>query len=227
VCLAAACLLALGACGMFQAGVEKRAAEYYSFQLGYLPKAKYSSFLSPAYRALAKPETLSQLDEGIRAKSSPSKRYRKIKADQVTALQDGSFALTLADPALGGTFRDGKPLRWVRDGRQWYIYLGSDAEAQKYGVFPASLEDQALNARRPSSAPPLLEHSQAPPAASEPPAAATGADEGSEPPAASEAAPPAEGGSAPPAEGGEAPAEPGAGKDGGGKQGGAGAKSGK
>jgi hypothetical protein len=168
-------VLACCSCGLLPAKLEQRAADYYSFQVGHLPKAKYSAFLTPAYRAIANPDGLSQLDAAMRKSTSPSERYARITAAQVTVQQDGLFAMTTVDSSLGGSFRDGKPIRWVRVGRRWFIYLGSDAEVEQYGMFPPNLTRPALDQHRPATAPPLLNSGRK--AAQPDPAFATGVEE--------------------------------------------------
>ncbi len=205
IIIIASLALTLCSCGLLPAKLDRRAADYYSFQVGHLPKAKYSSFLSPAYREIADKAGLSELDTAMRKATAPSERYERIKTVQVTVQQDGHFALTTVDASLGGTFRDGKPIRWVRDGGKWFIFLGSDAEIAKYGIFPPGLALGPTEHRRPESLPPLLNKGRTSPL----PALAEGegSAEESSAPAESEGAPPAEG-AAPPEAGENSPADP-------------------
>lgn len=139
LCLAAALLAILASgCGLLGGGVAKRAADYYSLQLGQLPNGSYSSFLSPSYRTMADPQGLSEIDTAYRMRK-PSKVTKRLSTSQVAVNTEGRFAYTTADASLGREFADGNPVRWVKDGMQWYLYFGSSSEIGKYGEFPATL----------------------------------------------------------------------------------------
>src|SRR5689334_2563896 len=96
--------------------------------VGRTPDVSYSSFLSPAYRSAFDAEGLKQLDSGFAASKTPSTRYPECKSKDVRVQTEGRFAYTAANPDLGDAYRSLGATRWVRAGRQWYLYTGSQAE---------------------------------------------------------------------------------------------------
>jgi hypothetical protein len=134
--------LALLGCGG-GAALNKRAVGYYNFMAGLSPKTKYSSFFSPAYREQFQGDGLQAVDRAVSTGAKPNTRYKPAKAADVTVATAGNFAYTAVSPSLGPAFAGLRPQRWVRDGRGWYLYMGSDAEVRKYGQFPFDLTPPA------------------------------------------------------------------------------------
>ncbi|MCB1220242.1 MAG: hypothetical protein H7A35_14020 [Planctomycetales bacterium] len=143
--LALAALLMLAGCNRSvvssraTAGLQKTAAEYYNFSVGNLQGRDYSSFLSPAYRNSFTKDNLDALNAGNAPARSSNNRIEKVKAEDVVANLEGNFAMTDVPPSLGFAFESMEPLRWVKAGSRWYLYLGSDAEVGEYGYFPVSI----------------------------------------------------------------------------------------
>lgn len=130
----------LSGCGLRGASLEQRAADYYNHQAGHSPDLARSSFLTPAYREeLKKAGTLQEYDEFLRSSAKPSQRYPRATADDIAAAMGDGFAITVANPELGPLFSGQQPLRWVKVGRSWYLYIGADTEVGHYGVFPTTL----------------------------------------------------------------------------------------
>ena len=138
-CLTAALCLALGSCGLFSTSLETRANSYYAFMVGLAPGAKYSSFISPAYRQTFDRSSLAILDEARGVGKTVNKRYPKTGAKDIATSTRDSFAYSLVNPALGDAYAAMSPVRWVKAGRSWYLFLGSDAEIGAYGEFPREL----------------------------------------------------------------------------------------
>jgi len=135
-----AVLLLAGGCGLGGASLEQRAADYYNHQAGHTPKLARSSFLTPAYREeLKKAGTLKDYDDFLRSTTKPSERYPKASLADIAVAQAEDFAITVANPALGPAFANQQPVRWVKVGRSWYLYIGADTEVGHYGVFPETL----------------------------------------------------------------------------------------
>ncbi len=138
LCLAAACNNNLVS-GNTTTGLQKTAAEYYNFRVGNQGDLEYSSFLSPAYRNSFSKEDLESLNLANAAARSSNDRIEKVKADDVVISSEANFAMTDVPPALGFVFSSMEPLRWVKSGNRWYLYLGSDREVSDYGYFPVTI----------------------------------------------------------------------------------------
>ena len=121
------------------AGLQKSAADYYNFRVGNLPGRDYSGFLSPAYRASFNKDDLAALNRGNAPGKSTNKRIETVKAANVVVSVDTNFAMTDVSPQLGFAFESMDPLRWVRVGSRWFLYMGSDHEVSEYGYFPVSI----------------------------------------------------------------------------------------
>jgi hypothetical protein len=133
-------MLAASGCGLRGATLEQRAIDYYNHMAGHSPAKAHSSFLTPAYRdELKQAGTLAEYDDFLRSKAEPSGRYPKASVDDIAIAEQDKFAITVANPELGPLFGDQKPVRWVKVGRNWYVYIGADTEIGFYGVFPTTL----------------------------------------------------------------------------------------
>lgn len=133
-------MLAASGCGLRGASLEQRAVDYYNHMAGHSPTIARSSFLTPAYRnELKEAGTLAEYDDFLRGKDEPSDRYPKATAMDIAIAEQDGFAITTANSELGPLFADQKPVRWVKVGRSWYVYIGADAEIGYYGVFPTTL----------------------------------------------------------------------------------------
>lgn len=140
--LAAVLVVALAGsgCGLRTASLEQRAADYYNYMAGHSPTKARSSFLTPAYRdELKDAGTLQEYDDFLRGKPEPSGRYPKAGVEDIAVSEQEGFAITVANPELGPLFANQQPVRWVKVGRSWYVYIGADTEVGYYGVFPTTL----------------------------------------------------------------------------------------
>jgi hypothetical protein len=150
--LGLAVLLLAGGCGLGGTSLEQRAADYYNHLAGHSPKLARSSFLTPAYREeLKKAGSLKEYDSFLRSTTKASERYPKAAPEDIAVAQQDKYAITVANPDLGPAFANQQPVRWVRVGRSWYMYIGADTEVGHYGVFPTGLappeyEDAAAKA---------------------------------------------------------------------------------
>ncbi|MCB1218778.1 hypothetical protein KDL44_15440 [bacterium] len=121
------------------AGLQNTAADYYNFRLGNLDGREYSSFLSPAYRGSFSKDKLTELNAGNAPARSANNRVEKVESADVLVSTEANFAMTDVSPALGYAFGSMEPLRWVKAGNRWFLYLGSDREVSEYGYFPVSI----------------------------------------------------------------------------------------
>jgi hypothetical protein len=144
-------LTALCGCTLLGGSLEQRAAGYYNYMAGKQPQVKYSSFISPAYRQAMGSSTVKQLDESKGLGRQPNERYPDATAEHVSVSIKDQFAYTMVDPGLGDAFRAMPPVKWVKVGRRWYLYMGSDAEAGKYGPFPPDLSPREPPGSDPAS----------------------------------------------------------------------------
>ena len=135
-----AAVLLLCSCAMLPGGrLESRAADYYNYMAGKQAGKKYSSYLSPAHRGAMDRADLRALDEAKDTADKSNERYPDAKAADVSVSTESHFAYTMVNPELGDAFANQPPVKWVKAGMRWYVYMGSEAEVQKYGPFPASL----------------------------------------------------------------------------------------
>lgn len=139
--LLAVLLCTAGGCGAGQGSLQQQAISYYNYMAGRSPKTKYSSFLSPAYRSQFKGADLKQLNKAMARSEKASTRYPEVKAANVAVSvfreKNGQdYGYSVVDPQLGDAYANLRPVRWVRAGWRWYVYLGSDAELKRYGTFP-------------------------------------------------------------------------------------------
>lgn len=131
-------LLLFAACSA-QGQLAGRAADYYSMLAGYNSKAKLSAYYSPAYRKMLNRDALKVVDKAISANQPDKSRYPRAKASDIAIHIEGRFALTTANPALGDVYSNQRSTKWVKAGTNWYLYLGSAAEAKAYGPFPVGM----------------------------------------------------------------------------------------
>lgn len=120
--------------------LQSRAAAYYNFMAGHAPNRSYAGFLSPAYRKQFSQESLQELEEAMQRPTSANRRRGIAAAADIQVTLEDRFAFTVANPARERAFRDMPPLRWVKVGRQWYLYLGANVEESSYGQFPPALK---------------------------------------------------------------------------------------
>lgn len=121
--------------------LDTRAVRYYNFMAGRSPQTDYGMFLSPAYLQQMQRSELEEMNQAVGAAKRASERYPEITPANCAFSKDkdGKYAYSVVDPRLGDAYAHLAPVRWVRVGFSWYIYLGSDAEIQRYGQFPSSL----------------------------------------------------------------------------------------
>ena len=119
--------------------MKGRAADYYDFMLGNGGDAKYSSFLSPAYRDSFEPDVLANLDHAMRRGNVTGSRLPKVEAGDVLVVKEGNFALTAIDPGAGDHYQGVSEASFVKVGTRWYVFVGSESEIAAYGSFPESL----------------------------------------------------------------------------------------
>jgi hypothetical protein len=131
-----------GGCANNEAGLRKRAAEYYSYMLGLSPRTEYSSFLSPAYRKSFTKTGLQQLNTELGA-AQASTRYKPAQAKHVAVALKGRFGYSNIGNELGQAYASIGPVRWLRVGSKWYLYLSSKAERDAYGPFPSDASPPA------------------------------------------------------------------------------------
>ncbi|MBN2083284.1 hypothetical protein JW859_13890 [bacterium] len=145
-------VLLIAGCGVIEQSLENRAVDYYNTLIGRRPHKAFSSFNTPAYRQLLKTAgTLKDYDAALKAKKS-SDRYPEIAGESIYITQQDEFAYTVADPALGPVLAGLEPVRWVKAGRRWCVYLGSDKEVNAYGLFPATLAPPDVEAIKAAAA---------------------------------------------------------------------------
>jgi len=170
--LLAVALGAVAGCGSGERGLEQRAASYYNFMAGRSPQTDYSSFLSPAYRRQFKRDALKQLNKTLSHSTKPSTRYPEVQTANiaVSVFHDKpskhDYGYSVVDPKLGDAYASLQPVRWVRDGMRWYVYMGSEEEMKRYGAFPGGFGPPAPPKPEPSESAdtPAKPASQAPPA---------------------------------------------------------------
>ncbi len=146
-------LLLLTGCGWLGQDVAGRAVDYYNYMAGQSPQTAYSSFLSPAYRGQMTAEDLRKYDDTMRGSAVPNTRYPAATTYDVKVVEQDGFAITAVNPELGPMFAAQSPVRWVRAGRQWYLYLGASVEIVTYGEFPAELQVPVWTAEEPEPEP--------------------------------------------------------------------------
>lgn len=132
-------LLLIAGCSHGSA-LQSRAAAYYNFMAGHAPNRSYIDFLSPAYREQFNQESLKELEAAMQRPTTANRRRGVATAADILVTLEDRFAFTVADPAKERAFRDMPPLRWVKVGRQWYLYLGANVEESSYGQFPPALK---------------------------------------------------------------------------------------
>jgi hypothetical protein len=192
VLLLLAVVLGLSAgCGGGQGSLEGRAASYYNYMAGRTPETDYSSFLSPAYRRQFKRDALRQMNQALSHGTKASTRYPEIKAANiaVSVFHDKQtrhdYGYSVVDPLLGDAYANLQPVRWVRDGLRWYVYMGSEQEMKRYGAFPGGFgppappkpklaEEQAAPAKPAAQAAPESSAATGKPVAPAKPKAPTG-----------------------------------------------------
>ena len=131
-------ILALALCGCAFTGgdLKSRAADYYNFMAGNTPKVAAASFLSPAYRTDL---DVKAYNEAMGRGKRSSGRRQAAEPDDVYVAQQGKFAITVMDPDKGRSYASLEPVKWVKAGMRWYVYIGASAEIVRYGEFPAGL----------------------------------------------------------------------------------------
>ncbi|MCH7472866.1 hypothetical protein IIA79_07945 [bacterium] len=132
-------LIFVGGCGLFGGNLSSQAASYYNYMVGRSPDTAYTSFLSPAFRHALSEDTMRQLNNAKGKGLAAGDRYPEAAVEDVFTAVSGSFAYTAINPELGNAYRNLEAVRWVKAGYRWYIYIGSDAERESYGPFPAEL----------------------------------------------------------------------------------------
>lgn len=129
----------VGGCGLLgNNSLEPTAKKYYDFMVGRGGGHSFSNFISPAYKEQFTSENLVHLNQQL-GSGKANTRFQPIKLEDVAVSVEGIYGLSKANPKLGGTYKRMKPLRWVKVGKQWYLYLNSDAEVSAYGPFPDNL----------------------------------------------------------------------------------------
>jgi hypothetical protein len=127
-----------------EGGLRSRACTYYEFMVGRTARGSYSSYLSPAYRSKFDSAALEQLDGTKRLAKVASDLYPECRSEDVFITMEGRFAQTRANPGLGSGYENLGSTKWVKAGRRWFLYLGSDAEIEAYGTFPVSVSAPVL-----------------------------------------------------------------------------------
>ena len=139
-------VLFIAGCGLVAQSLEDRAVDYYNTLIGRRPNTTFSSFNTPAYRQLLKEAgSLKKYDEVLKG-TKANDRYPEITAESIYITQQDKYAYTVADPALGPVLAGLEPVRWVKAGRHWCVYKGSDKEINAYGLFPDTLAPPDLAA---------------------------------------------------------------------------------
>lgn len=122
-------------------GLERRAADFYSYMVGQRPNETILNYISPAFRAYLE----QQLGEdevaqyGNRQKP-PGISKKAPKRSSVRTAVEGDFAFTWVEGRPDEPLVGSAPVMWVRDGGKWYLYYGTEAEVTKYSEFPAELK---------------------------------------------------------------------------------------
>ena len=132
-------LMLLSGCGLFgSASLEPTAKQYYDFMVGRGGNHDFSNFISPAYKSQISDEDLRELDNNL-GSSKANTRFQPIKLEDIAVSVEGTYGLSTANPKLGGVYGKLEPVKWIRVGKAWYLYLNSDAEISAYGHFPENL----------------------------------------------------------------------------------------
>ncbi len=129
----------LGGCGLVSTvSLEPTAKQYYDFLVGRGGNHDYSEFISPAYKEQISPENLEILNKSI-GSGEANERFQAIELEDIAVSVDGIYGLSRANPKLSGVHGKLEPVKWVKVGNAWFLYMNSDAEISAYGHFPLNL----------------------------------------------------------------------------------------
>lgn len=138
-------LLALAGCAPSEGALKARAADYYNYLTG-ANELSLDDFTSPAgksgesgderkaRRRIYEEEKRIQREIIERTGKEPV----KIETRQVEVEIDGRFGVSTV-PGVRKPLSVRARISWVRVGRGWWLYQGTQAEIDAYGEFPSSL----------------------------------------------------------------------------------------
>jgi hypothetical protein len=132
-------LLLLASCA--GGGLERRAADFYSYMVGQRPNKTILNYISPAFRAYLEQEHgKDEVAQYGNRQKPPGVSKKAPKRSSLRSAVEGSFALTWVEGRPDEPLVGSEPVMWVRDGGRWYLYYGTEAEVTKYSEFPAELK---------------------------------------------------------------------------------------
>ena len=122
-------------------GLERRAADFYSYIVGQRPNETILNYISPAYRAeLERQLGKSEVAAYGKRQKPPGVSKKAPKRSSVRTAVEGDFAFTWVEGRPDEPLVGSEPVMWVRDSGKWYLYYGTEAEVTKYSEFPAELK---------------------------------------------------------------------------------------
>ncbi|OGK08383.1 MAG: hypothetical protein A2Y63_01230 [Candidatus Riflebacteria bacterium RBG_13_59_9] len=132
-------ILLLVACASGQS-IERRALGFYSFLAGQRANDSLEDYVSPAFRSGIDSAQGKAMFENMKLALSPSgSRLGPIDPKNIRVAQEGNYALTWLEGRPDQPLVGSSPVRWVKTGKRWYLYFGSEQEVKAYKDFPSAL----------------------------------------------------------------------------------------
>ncbi len=128
-------------CSTAEENLKNRAVAFYNIFTGSNTKNSLQDFLLPPFRDEFSEGTaannLKLLREAMR--KNPAADILAVNPEEVALIISGRFGATWIEGKWDKPIAQMKPIKWVREGKTWYLYQGSPAQVEKYGPFPTEL----------------------------------------------------------------------------------------
>lgn len=139
--------------------VNTRALSFYSFLAGHQANDSLEDYVSPAFRSGIDSAQGKAMFENMKLALSPSgSKLGPINPKNIRVAQEGNYALTWLEGRPDQPLVGSSPVRWVKAGKRWYLYFGSEQEVKAYKDFPSALraeESRPPKASETTDSPPL------------------------------------------------------------------------
>ncbi len=133
-------LIILVSCDSSTTNLPNRAVSFYNLFTGKNTRDRLSDFLPPSVSKKAEGEAFEIIEEfQKRISESPLGRKEEVKLKDVMYRISGHFGVTWIVKRGDLPLAQTKPVKWVKEGRIWYLYYATPEQVEKYGTYPVEL----------------------------------------------------------------------------------------